>query len=159
MTLSTRQAYVLGWVFGIITRASGDQDIGGPIELAAQRPFTGMAKIIFAAHQTRLLTKELDEQIAEALMEINQAPDGNEPVQSLENQGAWDLGYYAGKSGRPLSSDAFDIAAARKRKKLTQAQLADTIGVTQAQVSKWESGKVSPNKEHLKKIKDALTEL
>ncbi len=157
MTLSTRQAYVLGWVFGAIIRASNDQYIGGPIEWAAQRPFTGMGKIITAAHQNRLLTKELDEQVAEALAEIDQCPDEKEQVQSLENQGSWQLGYYAGKSGRPLANETFDIAAARKQKNLTQIQLADAVGVTQALVSRWETGKVSPNKEHLQKIREVLS--
>lgn len=55
--------------------------------------------------------------------------------------------------------EAFDIAIARKQKQMTQTQLADAIEVRQSQISKWESGKVSPNKEHLRKIKEALAGL
>lgn len=39
---------------------------------------------------------------------------------------------------------------------LTQAQLADVIGVDQAVVSRWKSGKVSPNAENMKKLKGLL---
>ena len=39
---------------------------------------------------------------------------------------------------------------------VTQAQLADAMGVDQAVISRWESGKVSPNAENLKKLKELL---
>ena len=71
-------------------------------------------------------------------------------------QGAWQLGFFAGKGKRPLASAEFDIAAARKAKGLTQAQLADAMGVDQAVISRWESGKVSPNAENLAKLKELL---
>ena len=39
---------------------------------------------------------------------------------------------------------------------VTQAQLADAMGVDQAVISRWESGKVSPNAENLAKLKELL---
>ena len=36
------------------------------------------------------------------------------------------------------------IAKCRKEKKLTQAQLAEKLGITDRAVSKWETGKVCP---------------
>ena len=50
-----------------------------------------------------------------------------------------------------------DIAAARKAKGLTQAQLADAMDVNQAVISRWESGKVSPNAWNLDKLKEILS--
>ena len=44
----------------------------------------------------------------------------------------------------------------REAKGLTQAQLADAMGVDQAVISRWESGKVSPNAENLAKLKELL---
>lgn len=155
MKITSREAYVLGWVFGRLSATDPSKNIGGPPEWAMMRPFGGLAKAIYAAHQFRLVTPELDDQIAEALDEISQCPDEPEVVQPLENQSSWDLGYYAGKSGRPLS-ETFSIADARKKKGVTQKQLADMIGVDQALISRWESGKISPNKEHLQRIKEAL---
>ena len=155
MKITSREAYVLGWVFGLLSATDPTKNIGGPPEWAMMRPFGGLGKAIFVAHQFHLVTPELDAQIAEALDEISQCPNEPEEVQPLENQTSWDLGYYAGKSGRPLS-ETFGIADARKKKGLTQKQLADMLGVDQALISRWESGKVSPNKEHLQKIKEAL---
>lgn len=155
MKITTREAYVLGWVFGRISAESTKREIGGPIEWAAQRPFNGLGKIISAAHQSHLLTPELEDQIGKALNEITQCPEEPEKVQPLENQCSWDLGYYAGKFKRPLSG-AFDIAQTRRAKGITQEQLANIVGVDQALISRWESGKISPNAENLQKLKDAL---
>lgn len=155
MVLTDREAYVLGWVFGRIKVESKNSNIGGPVEWAAQRPYTGMGKIIFAARQERILTDELDMQIAEALDEIDRIPDGQEDVQPLAIQSSWDLGYYAGLAKRPLAGE-FNIAELRKRKKMTQVQLADAIGVSQDRISRWESGKITPNKESLAKLKAVL---
>ena len=44
------------------------------------------------------------------------------------------------------------FSAARKRKGLTQAQLAELVGVDQALVSRWESGRVKPNAESMEKL-------
>lgn len=155
MVLTDREAYVLGWVFGRIKAESKNPNIGGPVEWAAQRPYTGMGKIIFAARQDNILTHELDMQLAEALDEINQIPDGQEPVQPLSNQASWDIGYYAGLAKRPLAGE-FNIAELRKRKKMTQAQLAEAVGVSQDRISRWESGKIAPNKANLAKLKAVL---
>lgn len=61
-----------------------------------------------------------------------------------------------GRGKRSLPQETFDISAARRAKKLTQAQLAEQMGVDQALVSRWESGKVSPNKDNLSKLKEIL---
>ena len=124
------------------------------------RPYTCSAQVVSAAHSNGILTPELDAQIGEALSEISsiepEMDGGSEKVQPLEIQGSWQLGYYAGKGKHPLAGSAFDISADRKTKKLTQAQLAELMGVDQALVSRWESGKVSPNKDNLAKLKEIL---
>lgn len=40
---------------------------------------------------------------------------------------------------------------------MTQAQLADAMDVNQAVISRWESGKVSPNAWNLDKLKEILS--
>lgn len=156
--MTNREAYVFGWIFGRIQRADNYSEIGGDITLACQRPLSGSAKIITAAHQKGLLKGDLDREIGEAMAELSAPPDmsGQEPVQPMELQGSWQLGYYAGKSGRPLSSAAMDIAALRRAKGMTQAKLAEAIGVDQALISRWESGKVAPNKESMAKLREVL---
>lgn len=155
--MTTREAYVFGWMFGAIQRA--DSDIGDNITLACQRPHSASARIISAAHQRGLLRGELDMKIMEAMAEIESLPEmdgGSERFQPLENQSSWQMGYYTGKAGRPLADARLDIAAARKGKGLTQAQLAELMGVDQAHISRWESGKVAPSAENLEKLSKLL---
>ena len=159
--MTNRGAYVFGWVFGRLNAAAYPQEIGGDLTLAAQRPYTALARVISDAHRLGLLKRDLDRQVAEALCEITSidppVEGGSEKFQPLEMRGAWQLGYFAGKGKRPLASVEFDIAAARKAKGLTQAQLADAMDVNQAVISRWESGKVSPNAWNLDKLKEILS--
>lgn len=150
--MTTREAYVFGWVYG---RLSPEGDTA----LAAMRPYSANAQAISAAHRAGTLKGDLDKEIGAALCQIDdvEAPmqGGSEKVQPLENQSSWQLGYYAGRAGKPLPGE-FDIAAARKRNGLTQAQLAELVGVDQALVSRWESGRVKPSPESMQKLKEAL---
>lgn len=159
--MTNREAYVFGWVFGRLSIEAFPEEIGGDVALAAARPYTANARIISDAHRLGLLTGDLDRQVGEALCEITSIDPpmegGSEKYQPLEIQGSWQLGYFAGKGKRPLAEEKLDIAAARKAKKLTQAQLAEQMGVDQALISRWESGKVSPNKENLAKLKELLS--
>lgn len=155
-----REAYVFGWVFGRLNAEAFPQSVGGDVALAAPRPYSANARVISDAHRLGLLTGDLEQQVGEALCEITSIDppmeEGSEKFQPLEIQGSWQLGYYAGKGKRPLAVSEFDIAAARRSKKMTQSQLAEEMGVDQAVVSRWESGKVSPNKENLAKLKEIL---
>lgn len=150
--MTTREAYIFGWVFGRLNPE-------GDTTLAAMRPYSANAQAICAAHRSGILKGDLNEEIGAALCQIDdvEAPmqGGTEKVQPLENQSSWHLGYYAGRTGKPLTGD-FDIAAARRRKGLTQAQLAELVGVDQALVSRWESGRVNPGPESVAKLKKVL---
>lgn len=48
------------------------------------------------------------------------------------------------------------IKTARKRRKITQKQLADAVGVERAAVGQWESGKTKPSTGHLLKVLEFL---
>ena len=119
--MTNREAYVFGWVFGRINAEVFPDDIGPDPWEACMRPYTCSAQVISAAHEKGLLSGDLDQQIGEALSEINsiepEMDGGSEKVQPLEIQGSWQLGYYAGKGRRLLADAGFDIAAARKAKK------------------------------------------
>ena len=158
--MTNREAYVFGWVFGRIYAEAFPTEIGGDVALAAPRPYTANARIISDAHRIGILKGDLDKQVGEALCEIDSIDPpmdgGSEKYQPLEIQGSWQMGYYAGRGMRPLTQAEFDISAARRAKKITQAQLAEKMGVDQALVSRWESGKVSPNKDNLAKLKEIL---
>lgn len=157
--MTSREAFVFGWMFGLLRRADGtNSKLGGDFVAACTRPYSGSAKIIAEANRKGLLTEDIDRKIMEAMAEIHSCPDERpEPVQPLELQSEWQRGYYCALSGASLPPDAYDIAAARKVKKLTQAQLAEKLGVGQDQVSRWESGKIKPSKESMAKIKEILS--
>ena len=55
----------------------------------------------------------------------------------------------------PEMEIAFAIAEARHRAKLTQAQLADKIGSSQAMVARWERGTTMPSTKSLTKVAQA----
>lgn len=158
--MTNREAYVFGWVFGRLNAEAYKTDLGGSVEFAAPRPYAANAKVIADAHRRRLLTGDLERQIGEALCEITSIEPpmkgGSEKCQPLEIQGSWQLGYYAGRAKSPLPPAALDIAAARKAKGMTQAQLAEQMGVDQALVSRWEAGKVQPNHENMAKLRSIL---
>lgn len=157
--MTSREAFVFGWMFGLLRRADGtNSKLGGDFVAACTRPYTGSAKIIAEANRKGLLTEDIDRKIMEAMAEIHSCPDERpEPAQPLELQSEWQRGYYCALSGASLPPDAYDIAAARRTKKLTQAQLAEKLGVGQDQVSRWESGKIKPSKESMAKIKEILS--
>lgn len=158
--MTSREAYVFGWVFGRLNAEASQNALGPDPCDACKRPYSASAQIISEAHIKGILRGNLDTQVGEALSEITsiepEMDGGSERVQPLEIQGSWQLGYYAGKGKHPLSSAKYDISSARKAAGLTQAQLADAMGVDQAVISRWESGKISPNKENLKKLKEIL---
>lgn len=158
--MTNREAYIFGWVFGRLNAETYPDSIGGNETLACQRPYTASAKVISRAQQLGILKGDLDQQVGEALCEITNVDppmeNGSEKQQPLEIQGSWQLGYFAGKAKRPLADTEFDIEGARRAKKMTQIQLAEAMGVDQAMISRWESGKVHPNKTSLEKLREIL---
>lgn len=69
--MTNREAYVFGWVFGRINAEVFPGEIGPDPWEACMRPYTCSAQVISAAHEKGLLSGDLDQQIGEALSEIN----------------------------------------------------------------------------------------
>lgn len=157
--MTSRESYIFGWVFGRINAESPKSPVGGDVALAAQRPYSALAKVMQQGF-ARGLMSNIEPEIGRALCEIDnidyQTSGGSETVQPLDIQASWQLGYYAGLYKRTLPSQSFDISAARKAKKLTQKQLADLMGVDQAHVSRWERGEIRPTPENLTALKKIL---
>lgn len=158
--MTHREAYVFGWVYGKIDMAlyakTGQGVTGVPDP--ASRPMTASTLAIQAGTREGVMGG-LDPLIAEAYAEITYLDDAQpEPVQPLEVQGSWQIGYYHARAGKPLGApaDPLDIEARRRAKKLSQAQLAKIVGVTQAQISRWEKGQAQPTEENKRKLMEAL---
>ena len=153
--MTNADAYTIGWVYGLIVQATGSE----PDQNAAQKPYTSLGRLMVSHAAPGMVSDELSMQIGAALASIENmeipAAGSEEPVQSQDIKSPWNLGYFAGIGGRPLDN-WFDIEAARRKKKLTQAKLADMMGVDQGMVSRWESGKVTPNAENMRRLREIL---
>jgi DNA-binding XRE family transcriptional regulator len=55
----------------------------------------------------------------------------------------------------PEMEIAFAVAEARHKAKLTQAELAEKIGTSQATIARWERGSVMPSTKSLKRVAEA----
>ncbi|KQO69672.1 hypothetical protein ASG60_01455 [Methylobacterium sp. Leaf469] len=55
----------------------------------------------------------------------------------------------------PVMDLAFAMAEARHRARLSQAEVAQSIGTSQAMVARWESGKSAPTTTSLRRFADA----
>lgn len=154
--MTQREAYALGYAYGVVESKMPDYDkTGFKYGAAAARPFSGMGQLFAEAHRRGVITKDMDARIAEALNDVESLPDdGQEEYQPLPIQGSWQLGYYAGKAGKPY----FDIAKRREQIGMSQEELAQKLGVPQSSVSRWESGKVRPRSETIEKIQSILTD-
>lgn len=161
--MTHRESYVLGWVYGRTMRNMPDEyDASGfKVCSAAERPMSGLAQIMTDVRREQRYTSALDQDVENALAEIeidNMPHETPEPVQPLELQGSWDLGYHKGKSGAPLPPPSFSIAAARQKANMSQADLGNALGVSQTIVSRWERGDAAPSPEMLAKIKSVLAD-
>ena len=157
--MTNREVYIIGWVYGYLSsKMQGNFDTS----LACMRPYRALAEIVLTANRNKILNEETDKKVASALNEIDSIEPpmdgGVEKVIPLEQQGSWQLGYYCGKSGRPLppSKEKINIELKRREKGLSQTELAEMIGATQPMVSKWEKGLVTPSDEYMEKLKKIL---
>lgn len=164
--MTKHESYAYGWAYGAMESAidatgTPYDKTGAKCGMASMRPMTGNAEIILTARRAGVLSGELEARVMEAMCEIA-APepgDGPEPVQPVENQGAWDLGRAHARSGRPLhvsAADAYDIAAHRRNAGLTQKQLAEAVGVSLETVARWETQGMIPRPAKLRKIRELL---
>lgn len=164
--MTNREAYAMGWVYGYLYTLMGypdelkkfpdgfDRD-GTKFEAAGFNPFEGFALIHQEAMQRGVITAEATRVISEALYDVQPVEDGYRAPLPLV--GSWQLGYYLALSGKPLPSGAPDIAALRKAKGLTQAQLAEMVGCDQAIISRWEHKQSTPSQEVQDKIMAVLS--
>ena len=126
MILTLHDAYTLGW-------------IGGHIQAELDHPDQ--------ANDITWMTAAVDA--------INHMGNLNSSTPLPNIKKAWHIGYRHGIQRRPLV-DTIDIAALRAQNNITQAQLAQMLGVQVMQISRWENWKVLPDKQTVIKLKKLL---
>lgn len=157
--LNSRNAYLLGYVWGTIDKALGGtyDKTGEKFANASKDAFAAIFDINEAAFNSNVLSESVKDIIGDCFWEIGSEQLYDREPLDAERTTMWQLGVYHGRKGKPLTLGKCDIATARKVKKMTQAQLAEAMGVDQAVISRWESGKVTPNAENMKKLKGILS--
>ncbi len=148
--------FVYGYIFGLIKQAAPDVATANDFERCCMYPTTETARVISNAHAKHKVTPDLDRKLAAAFAQITELDEeAAHRVQPVELQGSWQRGYYAALNGQPLNSWG-EITAARKSQGLSQAQLAEKLGVTQAFVSAVENGTRTASAEMTAKAKEIL---
>lgn len=140
-----------GWAYGRLAALAPELATPGRYSLAAQLPMQGWGGLANAA---MIAGKVSPEDVAEIGAAIAGIPPENFPA-NAEGESAFAMAYYMGLAGEPFSRP-FDIAAARKTKGITQQALADALGIAQARIADWESGKVTPRPATMERIKEIL---
>lgn len=147
----TPQIRAIGKIYRIVSDACGN---GGPspgmLPDPDMRPMRTYTMAMLRMQQERKSTAEMEAELS-GLSEIVNVEDWedifNTPI-PLELRNEFWLGYYRGGSNT--------ISSIRKAKGMTQGQLAQAVGVTQVDVSRWERGAVTPRIASLRKIADVL---
>lgn len=141
----------LGWAYGRLAAIAPELATPGRYSNALNLPLIGWGELNNAVMKSHGVPADLQDEMSAALVGV-----GTANLQAnAEGQTAFALAYYRGLAGEPLDAP-FDVAAARKRKGLTQQQLADALGVDQSRIAKWESGVCKPRPATLAKIKALL---
>ncbi len=152
MQMRDLDVWTYGWLYGYIGAKCGLDHSEAELATAMRDPLAGFALIHRRAIvQHREITD--DPKVKRAVDAISGI--GGDAVTDAQ-QGVWILGFYAGEGGKDYIPSNFSIAQFREAKNLTQAGLADKLGVEQSTVARWESGAAKPSKENLQKLVDIL---
>lgn len=133
---------------GKIYRVLYDENVtAASINIATMRPMRGYTERMIKMQRKGKITAKMEKQLT-VLTDIIQVDDWidiMDTVLPLELQSIWQIGFYAGPDENRLKT-------LRKSKNMTQNELAIAIGVTQKDVSRWESGNVRPTTTSLVKL-------
>ena len=169
MPYTTEEIHALGYAYGLLVKALRPDErdkLTNPaaMQQAALRPHVGFAQAHNLSMTYHAVRPGLSEQLASVLERVNYIPDDPNEQLALPEQGVWQLAYYRALGGRPpvwddprKNPDApKGIKVCRKCKGLTQRELAEKMGCTQTDVSRWESGSVQPSPPTLEKLAEVL---
>lgn len=150
------QFYALGRVFRLLMDAAKERGANqADYQNAMLNPANSLAygmKAVLSAHK---LTPEINDIVAMLLedVELDTLIEYSNRTIPQDLKFAWQLGY---ENGSKYSFSKSKLEAIRKEKKLTQKQLAELVGCTQKDISRWETKIVKPGIDKLKMLSTAL---
>lgn len=146
-TYTKEELFELGRVFAWTCDALGGNHPSEAEEIEGMMyPLRVATRFIRTLNARGPVPRALENKIALALSRVTHA--SNTPV-PLTDRMSWILGVERARQGMRM-------AAARKRKGMTQVELASALGTTQKIVSRWESGESSPAPESEKKLVEII---
>lgn len=151
-----KQVYNLGRAYSLLSQAYGDNDpltSQTDIENATRNPFTAVTTAIKNLSAIHKLTGDVNTQVEDILndFELDDVLAGKYKNINTELQGSWWLGFYNAK--KPLENP---IKQKRTKLKISQQELADSVGVSQKTVSRWETGITDPTDTQYEQIAKIL---
>lgn len=142
-----RELFDLGRAFAWACDALGDPHPTLKEEMEGlMYPHRAVTQLILQAQAQGVLSRTTDNMLTLALGRVQHI--FSQPV-PLELRMDWIRGYYAAKRG-------LSLAVARKRKGLSQAQLAEQAGTFRETVSRWESGESMPTRDYELKLRELI---
>jgi len=152
--MTSREAYILGWVFGQYARAMPDYVTPGIYNNAMNIPGQAWTQASIEASRRKGAWEKLNhDAIGDAVTEID--PDHITDRMNAYLQSQWSVGYFHALAGAPLSP-SIDIKAIRKERGMTQSQFAEALGVSAVTVARWETGASKPSDANLVKIREVF---
>jgi len=142
------QVFAMGQIYKMITIVCPQAE---KITNPEMRPFRTYTLAIQRLHQNRKSSAAIERALAELSTQIN-VDDWSDIFNEVvpgELKMAFFQGYYKG-------TEISRLAEMRKQMNISQKQLAEAVGVTQKDISRWERGDVKPNIKNLKKLANAL---
>ena len=148
------ELYVIGRLFRILMDASRDRGANrAELENATHNPMAAIGTAYTRLIKLHKLTPDLEKKINVLLEPIDPDDMNFNCSPSLEMQSSFMAGYEIGDRGLFKISQ---IAKRRKDAAMTQSELAQKIGVSQKDISRWENGVVNPSVQSLKQLAIAL---
>ena len=124
-----------------------------PYPFSQITPFRALTMVILRAMPIGI-PKKINDEIAK-LMDDLEAEDVDEMMKKpvpMDMRQHWCMGCFKYEK----LTEPHKIAQLRKKRGMTQKELADKIGVEQKDISRWENFVCSPKAENLKKLAEAL---
>lgn len=152
---SRNMGYMLGYACGILHRKleqEGFNDFENLYQIVKINPLTAFRRMHEKGFEYNIITEDIKNVINECLSGLRPDMQFNNPTDDILN--LWTWGLIDGQLNNPLpeATKGAEILAIRQNLKLSQERFAEIIGANQAEISRWETNKITPSDETMSKI-------
>lgn len=155
MEYTKEELYVLGQAYRIVSDLAKPCGAGiSDMTIAEITPYKGYTIMFMSAVKQRKITPKIDKVLVKLMNRLDEERLSTlfEQPTPMELRMSWHRGYM--DASKLLEDSKLKIK--RLSLKMSQEELANKIGCTQKDISRWESGSVTPTIDKLKLLADAL---